>query len=119
MASTRGFEPVENDEHALDTVQWLMKKSVLRQDAILLGSDPALLRRHLFRFAELVEREVEVISVTRDTTEADLKQRRELVGGSVVYANQPVVEAALHGRLLAIEGLEKAERNLLPLINNV
>ena len=37
----------------------------------------------------------------------------------MLYVNQPVVEAALHGRLLVIEGLEKAERNLLPLINNL
>ena len=43
-----------------------------------------------------------------------LLERRELHGGSVLYVNQPVVEAALHGRLLVIEGLEKAERNLLP-----
>ena len=48
-----------------------------------------------------------------------LKQRRELQAGSVSYVNQPVVEAALHGRLLVLEGLEKAERNLLPILNNL
>ena len=74
----------------------------------------------IFRFAELTDREVEVVSISRDTTESDLKQRRELVGGgSVEYVNQPVVEAALRGRLLVLEGLEKAERNLLPIINNL
>ena len=100
-------------------MQWLCKKSALRQDAILLGSHPTYIRRLVMRYAELVEREVEVVSVSRDTTESDMKQRRELHAGSVLYVNQPVVEAALHGRLLVIEGLEKAERNLLPLINNL
>ena len=40
--------------------QWLLKKAALRQDAILLGSHPAYLRRLVFRFAELCEREAEV-----------------------------------------------------------
>ena len=38
---------------------------------------------------------------------------------STPRAAQPVVEAALKGRLLVLEGLEKAERNLLPIINNL
>jgi len=118
-ASLRGVA-YSDSQHALEIVQWLMKKQTLRQDAMLLGSHPAALRQLVFRFAELTEREVEVVSISRDTTESDLKQRRELVGGgSVEYVNQPVVEAALRGRLLVLEGLEKAERNLLPIINNL
>ena len=118
-ASLRGVA-FSDSQHALEIIQWLMKKQTLRQDAMLLGSHPAALRQLVFRFAELTEREVEVVSISRDTTESDLKQRRELVGGgSVEYVNQPVVEAALRGRLLVLEGLEKAERNLLPIINNL
>ena len=45
-------------------------------------------------------RQVEHVSISRDTTESDLKQRREIRGGSVEYSDQPVVEAALHGRVL-------------------
>ena len=71
------------------------------------------------RFAELLELEVEYVAVTRDTTEADLKQRREIVGANVVYVDQPPVQAAVHGRLLVIEGIEKAERNVLPTLNNL
>ena len=45
--------------------------------------------------------------------ESDLKQRREIVaGGSSVYIDQPAVTAAITGRILIIEGLEKAERNV-------
>ena len=117
-AAFRNAPHVDSDA-SLGTVQWLCKKAALRQDAILLGSHPAYLRRLVFRYAELAEREAEFVSISRDTTESDLKQRRELSAGSVLYVNQPVVEAAVHGRLLVIEGLEKAERNLLPLINNL
>ena len=88
-APLRGVEFAADSEHTLGTVQWLMKKALLRQDAILLGSHPAALRRLVFRYAQLLEREVEVISITRDSTESDLKQRRELRGGSVEYVDQP------------------------------
>lgn len=35
------------------------------------------------------------------------------------FLPQTVVSAALAGRILIIEGLEKAERNVLPVINNL
>ena len=92
--------------------QWLMKKAALRQDAILLGNHPAALRRLVFRFASVMEREVEVVSVSRDSTESDLKWPCASFQMDPYYVNQPVVEAALNGRVLVIEGLEKAERNL-------
>jgi hypothetical protein len=38
---------------------------------------------------------------------------------SVVYEDQGPVRAALNGRLLVLEGLERAERNVLPLLNNL
>lgn len=36
-----------------------------------------------------------------------------------VYVDQCAVRAALNGRILIIEGIEKAERNLLPILNNL
>lgn len=48
-----------------------------------------------------------------------VKQRRDIVSSSVLYANQCAVNAALNGRILIIEGIEKAERNLLPILNNL
>jgi len=51
--------------------------------------------------------------------EADLKQRREIINGSVVYVDQAPVRAALHGRVLIVDGIEKAERNVLPTLNNL
>ena len=86
---------------------------------MLLGDHVGSLRALALRFCELTGREVEVVPLSRDTPESDLKQRRELHGGSVVYSDQAVVQAALHGRVLVLEGLEKAERNLLPILNNL
>jgi len=37
---------------------------------------------------ELTQREVEYISLSRDTTEADLKQRREIINGTAHYIDQ-------------------------------
>ena len=57
--------------------------------------------------------------MARDTTEADLKQRRELRSGGAVWEDGAVVRAAQHGRVLILDGIEKCERNVLPLLNNL
>lgn len=60
------------------------------------------------------------MALTRDVTESDLKQRKEIVrGGSSIFVNQAVCRAAIEGRILILEGLERAERNVLPVINNL
>jgi hypothetical protein len=47
-------------------------------------------------------------------TESDLKQRREIVeGGSTTYTDQAPVRAAVHGRVLILDGLERVERNVV------
>ena len=56
---------------------WMAQKCYLRQDMFLLGDPGPHLRLRVMRFAQQTGREVEYISITRDTTEADLKQRRE------------------------------------------
>lgn len=83
-------------------------------------SPPSPLKRWLaLRYCELTQREVDVVSISQDTTEADLKQRREIVGGTAVFADQAPVRAAIAGRVLLLEGIEKAERNVLPTLNNL
>ena len=74
----------------------------------------------MYAYAELTGREVEYVAVSRDTTESDLKQRRELqAGGSSSFKDAAPVTAALEGRLLVLDGIEKAERNVLPTLNNL
>lgn len=101
-------------------LRWLKQKISLGQDMFLVGEAGPLRRWLALYFCESLGRDVEYVSLTRDTTEADLKQRREIVkGGSSVYVDQLVVKAALQGKILILEGLEKAERNVLPVLNNL
>ena len=44
----------------------------------------------LFFMKELTQREAEYVSLNRDTTESDLKQRREISSGSSYYLNQVI-----------------------------
>ena len=109
----------QNSQEVLRHVQFLMKKDNLGQDVLLLGP-PGPLRRDLVRlYASLLQREVEFLPISRDTTASDLKQRREIQNGTAYYEDQCVVRAAIHGRILLLDGLEKAERNVLPVINNL
>ena len=61
-------------------------------------------------YASLLGREIEWVSISRDTPEADLKQRKEFSNNMTMYVNQAPVRAAINGSLLILEGLEKAER---------
>ena len=51
------------------------------------------------------------VNITRDTTESDLKQRREMRASQTVWQDGPVVTAALQGHCLILDGIERAERN--------
>lgn len=48
-----------------------------------------------------------------------MKQRREITNGSAEYVDQAPVRAALEGKILILDGIEKAERNVLPTLNNL
>lgn len=100
-------------------LQWIMQKDVLGQDVFLLGSPGPLRRQVAMMYLQLTNREGEYISLSRDTTESDLKQRREIHSGNAFYIDQCAVRAATQGRILLLEGIEKAERNVLPILNNL
>lgn len=115
-----------HSEWAYEHLRWMIQKDSLGQDIFLLGSHSPLRRWLAFRFCEVLGRECEFLALTPDTSEVDLKSRRELraVAGlqgalEVVWFDQAVVRAALGGRVLVLEGLEKAERNVLPVLNNL
>ncbi|XP_075055872.1 von Willebrand factor A domain-containing protein 8 isoform X1 [Mixophyes fleayi] len=100
-------------------LRWIMQKDLLGQDIFLIGPPGPLRRSIAMQYLELTKREVEYIALSRDTTESDLKQRREIRAGTVFYIDQCAVRAATEGRILVLEGLEKAERNVLPVLNNL
>lgn len=109
----------ELPQYVLQNLRWIMQKDKLGQDVFLIGSPGPLRRLMAMQYLELTKREVEYIALSRDTTEADLKQRREISAGSAYYVDQCAVRAATNGRVLMIEGIEKAERNVLPVLNNL
>ncbi|XP_076454368.1 von Willebrand factor A domain-containing protein 8-like [Babylonia areolata] len=100
-------------------LRWIMQKDLLGQDVFLIGPPGPLRRQIALMYLELTRRESEYVSLSRDTTESDLKQRREILGGTAFYIDQCAVRAALEGRVLVLEGVEKAERNVLPVLNNL
>lgn len=103
----------------LSHLRWIMQKDNLAQDVFLIGKPGSLRRTLAMSYLELTQREVEYICLSRDTTEADIKQRREIVNGTAKYYDQSAVRAAIEGRVLILEGIEKAERNVLPVLNNL
>lgn len=103
----------------LHHLRWMLQKDLLGQDIFLLGPPGPSRRLLALQYLELTKRELEYVALSRDTTEADLKQRREIIGGTAQYFDQSAVRAATEGRVLVLEGIEKAERNVLPVLNNL
>ncbi|KAK2514329.1 hypothetical protein Q9233_015038 [Columba guinea] len=69
-------------------LRWIMQKDLLGQDVFLIGPPGPLRRSIAMQYLELTKREVEYIALSRDTTETDLKQRREIRDGSAFYLDQ-------------------------------
>jgi len=72
----------------LGHLQWMLKKDLLGQDLFLIGPPGPMKRRLTMAFAELTSREIEYISLSRDTTESDMKQRREVMEKTAQYIDQ-------------------------------
>ncbi|EYC24830.1 hypothetical protein Y032_0013g2127 [Ancylostoma ceylanicum] len=115
--SGAAVHPSSNE--VLAHLKWLLQKEILGQDVFLMGVPGSLRSDIVLQYLELCNREYEYLAVTRDTTEADIKQRREIRGGTAFYSDLCAVRAALHGRVLVLDGVEKAERNVLPILNNL
>ena len=62
---------------------------------------------------------MEYVSLSQDSGHEDLRQRRELNNNSSILIDQAAVRAAIHGRVLLLEGIDRVERNILPLLNNL
>ncbi|KAG7391169.1 von Willebrand factor A domain-containing protein 8 [Phytophthora pseudosyringae] len=106
-------------QELLGHLRWMLQKDRLKQDMFLIGPPGSSRRLLSMRFSELLHKEVEYVAISQDTTESDLKQRREIVDGAAIFTDQAPVRAAINGRVLVIDGLEKAERNVLPTLNNL
>ena len=86
---------------AYEHIRWMRQKDRLGQDIFLVGMHGPLRRWLALLFCEKAGREMEYLALTADTTESDLKQRREILpGGSSVYFDQSAVSVAMGGKVL-------------------
>ena len=60
------------------------------QDVFLLGPPGPRRRKLALQYLELTNREHEYVALSRDTTESDIKQRREIVSGTARYFDQVI-----------------------------
>ncbi|XP_066975319.1 von Willebrand factor A domain-containing protein 8-like isoform X2 [Macrobrachium rosenbergii] len=114
-----GYLPCNIPQSVLQHLRWLLQKDQLGQDVFLIGPPGPQKRLLALAYLQLTKREAEYVTLTRDTTDTDLKQRREIKGGTSFYHDQSAVRAAVEGRILILEGIEKTERNVLPVLNNL
>ncbi|KAF9011991.1 AAA domain-containing protein [Cyathus striatus] len=104
----------------LDNLHFMLQKYLLGQDIFLVSQPGPYARRLAMTFASIINTEYEYIALHRDVGETELKQGREIrKGGNLVYVDSPAVNAVKHGRLLILEGIEKAERGIMPVLNNL
>ena len=113
------YLPKNLPKETLQDLKWMLQKDLLGQDIFLLGRPGPGRRTLAQQYLEMTRREMEYVSLSRDTTESDLKQRREILGGTAFYCDQSAVQAATQGRVLVLDGIEKVERNVLPVLNNL
>lgn len=75
-------------QSALHHLRWMLQKDILKQDMFLIGQPGSLRRQLAMQYLELTQRELEYIALSRDTTESDLKQRREIKDKAAIYYDQ-------------------------------
>ncbi|KAJ3411077.1 hypothetical protein HDV05_002776 [Chytridiales sp. JEL 0842] len=113
------------DPATLQHLHWLLQKDVLGQDVFLLGPPGSYRRRLAETYGYLTGRGVYTVSLHRDLSGSELKTRRELVrlpnktGVEDVWVDTPVLKAVLEGGLLVLDGLERCERNVVSVLNNL
>ncbi|KAJ4500247.1 AAA domain-containing protein [Lentinula lateritia] len=118
---TRGSYLLDpTDEMNAENLYFILQKYLLGQDIFLVSQPGPYARRLALTFASLLNLEYEYVALHRDVGETELKQGREIRdGGSLAYVDSPAVSAVKHGRLLILEGIEKAERGIMPILNNL
>ena len=109
----------DHDKSQVEHLKWIAMKDQLGQDIFLIGHYGEMKRHLAFQYCQLARRSVEYVCITRDTSEHDFKQRREIESGSAFYVDQAAVRAAKNGSILILDGMEKSDRNILPILNNL
>ena len=66
----------------------MLQKDGIGQDMFLIGPPGPEKFRIAHTFAEFINQEIEYVALSRDTTESDLKQRREIRDGTASFEDQ-------------------------------
>ncbi|KAL8292641.1 hypothetical protein RQP46_001253 [Phenoliferia psychrophenolica] len=119
--TSRLLHPLDiSDPTIAGHLHWITQKVLLGQDIFLLGAPGPFARRLALTFCQLLNRPFELVSLHKDTGESELKQGRELrAGGKLEYVDSGCVRAAKNGHLLVLDGIERCERGVLPILNNL
>ncbi|KLO18907.1 hypothetical protein SCHPADRAFT_935748 [Schizopora paradoxa] len=103
-----------------DHLRFMLQKYVLGQDIFLVSQPGPYARRLAMTFCSLINSEYEFVALHRDVGETELKQGREIrTKGDLTHVDSAAVRAAKLGRVLILEGIEKAERGIMPVLNNL
>ncbi|GAA6012821.1 hypothetical protein JCM10207_005374 [Rhodosporidiobolus poonsookiae] len=107
------------DEVVMREMRWCMQKWELKQDLFLLSSPGPFTRRLALTFLALLNQPYEYVALHRDVGETEIKQGREIrKGGRLEYTDSAAVRAMKEGKVLILDGIERCERGVLPLLNN-
>jgi len=125
MLSEQEREELYSSPDSVRILEWMTKKASLGQDMALLGGFCAHTRRLAHAFCEMLGLEAEYLALSRDTVDADLIEQVELVADvcdgaiSTMRRAAAPIRAARAGRVLILQGLERAEPNTLSVLNNL
>jgi von Willebrand factor A domain-containing protein 8 len=126
------FAPLDpNDPRTREHLYFLLQKFALGQDVFLIAQPGPYARRLALTFCRCPrtpvsihvvlttlqhgKRRIRICCAASDVSETELKQGREIrEGGNLVYVDSATVRAVKAGRILIIEGIEKAERGIMP-----
>ena len=103
----------------LKHLDWMLSKHSLDQDLHLLSPPTSYPLTLASSFAETLNLPLYHFPLTSETVSSDLKLRRELINSSTTFSSSSVVSAAVSGGVLFLDGIHRAERNVLPVLNNL
>ncbi|KAH8112896.1 AAA domain-containing protein [Phellopilus nigrolimitatus] len=90
-----------------DNLHFMLQKFLLGQDIFLVSQPGPYARRLAMTFCSLINSEYEHIALHRDSK------------WNSHYVDSSAVRAVKSGRILILEGIEKAERGIMPVLNNL
>jgi MoxR-like ATPase len=86
---------------------------------LLIGNQGVGKNKLCDRLMQLLRREREYVQLHRDSTVGSLTLAPSLVGGVVVWEDSPLVRAALHGRALVLDEVDKAPLEVVSVLKGI